>query len=340
MSIEQIVWFLLVGVLFAGYFFLDGFDLGVGMCMRGFAHNTAERNVLVRSIGPLWDGNEVWFITAGGAMFAAFPFWYATLFSGYYLILLFVLVALIMRGVSFEFRSRVEEKYQNIWDWLTVISSIAIPFLLGLVFTSLIQGMPIDAKGNMMQVRFTDFVNPLSVVGGIALTLLCYLHGLNYIGLKASEEMRTRAKHFAGFFYWILYLGLIVFVILLAMETNFFKVHPVAVSLIVVVMVILTIIAQMGVFKSKEMSAFISSGLTNIMLIALIFTGLFPRVMPSSISSKYDLMISNASSNPYTLHVMLIVAISILPFVLAYTIWTYYVFRKRISTKYVGHGGY
>ena len=338
MNTTQFVWFLLIGVLFAGYFFLDGFDLGVGMCMRGFARNTEERNVLIRSIGPLWDGNEVWLVTAGGAMFAAFPFWYATLFSGYYLVFLFILVALIMRGISFEFRARVSDKYKYLWDYMLVISSFFIPFLFGMVFTSMIQGMPIDAEGNIVNAHFTDYFNWLSVVGGIALTLLCYLHGLNYISLKSEKEIRLRAKHYAEFFYWVLYVGLIVFVILLAIFTDFFKVHPIGTSVMIGIIVLLTLIAQISVFKRKEMMAFMASGLTNVALVTLIFVGLFPRVMPSTLG--HDLMIAQASSNPYTLHVMLIVACSILPFVIAYTIWTYYVFRKRISTKEVKNGGY
>ena len=334
MSLAQFLWFILIGVLFAGYFFLDGFDLGVGMCMKGFAHNTRERDTLVESIGPFWDGNEVWLITAGGAMFAAFPFWYATLFSGYYLMFLAILVALIMRGVSFEFRSHMSEKYQSIWDAIIVISSAAIPFLFGMLFTSMIQGMPINSAGNIIHAHFTNYVNVFSVIGGIALTLLCYLHGINYIALKTTDSMRRRAKHFASFLYWVLYLGLIAFAIGVFVTTDFFKVHPVATVALLVVMVILTIVAQAGVFKGKEMLAFMASGLTNVALVALIFIGLFPRVMISTLG--HDLLIQNSSSNPYTLHIMLIVSFTILPFVLAYTIWAYIIFRKRIKQPEAG----
>ena len=338
MSAAQFIWFILIGVLFAGYFFLDGFDLGVGMSMNFFARDKQERDVLTFSIGPFWDGNEVWLITAGGAMFAAFPYWYATLFSGYYLILLFILLFLIMRGVSFEFRSRMEIKYQPIWDKIIVLSSAMIPFLFGMLFTSMIQGMPIDANGNIMNPSFWDFVNPLSVVGGVALTLLCYIHGLNYIGLKTTGSLRNRAKHFASFCYWVLEVGEVIFAILLATQTDFFRVHPLATSINLCLIVLFTIIGQAGVFRDNEKLAFFASGLTNVSLVSLIFCGLFPRLMPSTLG--HDLLISNASSNPYTLNTMLIVVVCILPFVLAYTIWSYYIFRKRIKTTDVQHGGY
>ncbi|WP_311408166.1 cytochrome d ubiquinol oxidase subunit II [Liquorilactobacillus uvarum] len=330
MSSLQFLWFVLIGILFAGFFFLEGFDFGVGMSIQTLAHDEKEKNQLVATIGPVWDGNEVWLITAGGAMFASYPFWYSALFSGYYLILFIILVGLIIRGVSFEFRQKVAARQKNIWNWSLAIGSFIVPFFFGILFISMIQGMPIDAKGNMTA-GFTDYINLFSVVGGIALTLLSYLHGLNYIALKTIGPIRDRAKNYAKFLYGVLYIGLVAFAFLLYLRTDFFNVHLVSTLTLLVLMVVLTVIANVGVMRDMELLAFLASGLTLISLVALLFTGLFPRLMISSITQKYDLLITNASSSPYTLRIMSYIALSFLPFVLAYIAWTYYIFRKRIS---------
>lgn len=330
MSFLQILWFVLIGVLFAGFFFLDGFDFGVGMATRSLAHNEEERTQIIETIGPVWDGNEVWLITAGGAMFASFPYWYATLFSGYYLILLVILVGLIIRGVSFEFRAADDPKKQHLWSTTLALGSLLVPFFLGVMFVSMIQGMPIDAQGNM-HASFFDYFNWLSLVGGVALVLLTYLHGLNYIALKTVGAIRERARNYVEFLYWILYAGLVVFALLLFFNTDFFAVHPLGTSVTVLAIVFFAILGHVATFKGNEMLAFISSGLTMVALVAMIFIGMFPRVMISSISSKFDLLIQNSSSTSYTLTVMTIATVCLLPFILAYTIWAYWIFRKRIS---------
>lgn len=332
MSMTQILWFVLIGILFAGFFFLEGFDFGVGMSVQTLAHNEHEKDQVVETIGPVWDGNEVWLITAGGAIFASFPYWYASLFSGYYLILLIILVGLIIRGVSFEFRHRMPTDKKFIWNWTLSLGSFIVPFFFGVLFISMVQGMPLDAQGNM-NAHFTDYINLFSVVGGVALTLLCYLHGLNYIGLKTLGPIRDRARNYAEALYWVLYAGLVVFAILLFFKTDFFTVHPISTLSLLVVIVVLTLIANVAVVKNREGWAFITSGLSLVALVALLFAGLFPRVMVSSLGHQYDLLIKNASSSPYTLHIMTIIAFTVLPFVLAYTVWTYYIFRKRISTS-------
>ncbi|KRL02472.1 cytochrome d ubiquinol oxidase subunit II [Liquorilactobacillus capillatus] len=329
MSSLQLLWFILIGVLFAGFFFLEGFDFGVGMSVQTLAHNEKEKDQLVSTIGPVWDGNEVWLITAGGAMFASYPFWYSALFSGYYLILFVILVGLIIRGVSFEFRQKVAPKYKNLWNWTLTTGSFIVPFFFGVLFISMIQGMPLDAKGNMTA-SFTDYINLFSIVGGVALSLLSYLHGLNYIALKTIGPVRERAKNYAEFLYGVLYVGLVAFAVLLYFKTDFFKLHMGATVTLLVVIVLLTLVANISVIKSKELSAFLASGLTLVSLVALLFTGLFPRVMISSLTQKYDLLITNASSSPYTLRIMSYIALTFLPFVLVYIAWTYYIFRKRI----------
>ena len=334
MSFLQILWFILIGVLFAGFFFLDGFDFGVGMATRSLAHNEDERSQIIETIGPVWDGNEVWLITAGGAMFASFPYWYATLFSGYYLILLMILVGLIIRGVSFEFRTASDPKKQHIWSTALAAGSLIVPFFLGVMFVSMIQGMPIDANGNM-NAGFFDYFNVMSIVGGVALVLLTYLHGLNYIALKTIGDIRERARNYAEFLYWILYAGLVVFAVLLFFQTDFFQVRPIGTLITVLLIVAFAVLGHVATFKGNEMLAFISSGLTMVSLVAMIFVGMFPRVMISSLGDKYDLLLQNASSTSYTLTVMTIATICLLPFVLAYTIWSYWIFRKRIALPVV-----
>ncbi|KRM92745.1 cytochrome d ubiquinol oxidase subunit II [Liquorilactobacillus cacaonum] len=329
MSGLQLLWFVLIGVLFSGFFFLEGFDFGVGMAVQSLTHSEDEKDQIVATIGPVWDGNEVWLITAGGALFASYPFWYATLFSGYYLILFTILAGLIIRGVSFEFRKNVPTSQKQIWNWALSLGSLVVPFFFGLMFVSMIQGMPIDAKGNMTA-TFGDYFNLFSIVGGIAVVLLSYLHGLNYIALKTTGPVRDRAKNYAKFLYGVLYLGLVAFAVLMYFETDFFELHFATTLGLLVSMVVLTVIANIAVMKDAEITTFIASGATFVALVALIFTGLFPRVMISSISSKYDLLITNSSSSPYTLKIMSYVAISFLPFVLAYIVWTYYIFRRRI----------
>lgn len=330
MSALQFLWFVLIGVLFSGFFFLDGFDYGVGMAVETLAHNENERDQLVETIGPVWDANEVWLITAGGAMFASFPFWYASLFSGYYLVLAFILVGLIIRGVSFEFRAKSPMPRKRYWDKAMALGSAMVPFLLGIMFVSMIHGMPIDAQGNF-HAGFFDYFNWISIVGGIALLLLTYLHGMNYIALKTTGAVKERAINYAQFLYWVLYAGEVVFAILLLCMTDFLKVHPIGTLVMLVLIVVTSVYAHVSTFNGHNLAAFISSGLTLVSLVVLIFVGLFPRVLISNISPKYSILIQNASSTEYTLTVMTIATCCLLPFILAYTIWAYWIFRKRIT---------
>ena len=330
MTMLQILWFFLIGLLFAAFFFLDGFDYGVGMAVKTLAHNEAERTQLIRTIGPVWDGNEVWLITAGGAMFASFPYWYATLFSGYYLILLVILVGLIIRGVSFEFRAQSPMAKKPLWDNALALGSLIVPFFFGVMFISMIKGMPIDAQGNI-QAHFFDYFNWFSIVGGVALTLLTYLHGLNYIALKTTGAIQARAQNYSQALYWVLYLGEVVFALLLLFQTDFIKVHPLATLLGLALIVAFSVLAHANTFKNRNGWAFVFSGLTLVSLVALLFSGLFPRLMISSISSQYDLMIKSASSSNYTLIVMTIATLVLVPCILVYTAFAYWIFRKRIE---------
>lgn len=327
------LWFVLIGVLFVGFFFLEGFDFGVGMSTRFLARNEKERSIMVNAIGPVWDANEVWLLTGGGAIFAAFPNWYATMFSGYYIPLLFVLLFLIARGVSFEFRSKVpNSRWTNIWDWALFLGSLLPPFLLGVLFTSLLKGMPIHKDMNMTA-GFGDFINVYSLWGGLTVTLLCFLHGLNFLTLKTEGELRTRSAILAKKTVFAVLGVLVVFVGLSWTMTDIFTVRRVPEFILVILIVLSYVLSYAFNSKKREGLAFTMSGVGLACTVSAIFVGLFPRVMISSINQAFDLTVYNASSGAYSLKVMTIVAFSILPFVLGYTIWSYYIFRKRVTEK-------
>lgn len=332
MSLNEF-WFILITVLFVGFFFLEGFDFGVGMSTRLLARNKNEREQLLATIGPFWDANEVWLITAGGALFAAFPNWYATMFSGYYTLFVVFLLALIARGVAIEYSHHTETpKWINVWHWLIFIGSLLAPFLLGVLFTSLVRGMPIDETMTLYG-RFSDYVNVYSIVGGVAVVLLVLVHGLTFIGIRTTGDVRERAVSLLNKVYILLFVGLVAFAVLTYIETDLFEVRPVATPVFLSLVVVSTLLGVFFANKRKESLAFTMSGLAIALTVTMLFVGLFPRVMISSIDPYYNLTIFNASSAPYTLSVMTKISVTLLPFVLGYQIWSYYVFRKRISPK-------
>ncbi|WP_342581746.1 cytochrome d ubiquinol oxidase subunit II [Ureibacillus sp. FSL W7-1570] len=332
MSLPEL-WFILIAVLFIGFFFLEGFDFGVGMLTRLLAKNKDERTQLLTTIGPFWDANEVWLITAGGALFAAFPNWYATMFSGYYTLFVIFLLALIARGVAIEYIHHTKtDKYLNLWYWCIAIGSFLSPFLLGMLFTSLIQGVPIDETMTMYG-TFSDFVNAYSVVGGLAVVLLSLVHGLTYIGLRTTGPVHDRALSLLNKVYVVLFIGLVVFAALTYVSTDLFIVRPLATPILLGAVVLTTILGIIFANKRREGLAFTMSGLSIVFTVAMLFIGLFPRVMISTIDPAFNLTIDNAASGEYTLSVMTKVAVTLLPFVLGYQIWSYYVFRKRIHPK-------
>lgn len=327
------LWFVLIAVVFIGFFFLEGFDFGVGMSTRILARNQIERTVMINTIGPFWDANEVWLLTGGGAIFAAFPHWYATMFSGYYLPLLAVLLCLIGRGVSFEFRRKVENpRWTNVWDWVIFISSLLPPFLLGVLFTSMLRGMPIKEDMNM-SAGFTDFINVYSLWGGLTVTLLCFLHGLNFLSLKTEGELRKRSSLLAKKVTLAVLGSLVVFVVLSWFMTDIFEVRRVPELILAGLIVAAYGLVYYFNLKKREGLSFTMSGLGLAFTVSAIFVGLFPRVMISSIDKDFDLTVYNAASGDYSLKIMTIVAFTVLPFVLGYTIWSYYVFRKRVTDK-------
>lgn len=327
------VWFILIAVLFVGFLFLEGFDFGVGMAMRFVAKTPGERRVLINTIGPVWDGNEVWLITAGGAMFAAFPNWYATLFSGLYMPLVIMLLLLIGRGVAFEFRSKLDNpKWRDTWDWTIFISSLLNPLLWGVVFAALMAGLPIDSEMNIYASVF-DYITPFTLIGGIAITLLCFLHGLFFITLKTTGDLQSRARETAKKIVYAVGIALVTFVIASYFYTDIFEVRGAILIPIFALIVLAVVLAGNFAKKSRDGWAFTMTGLTIALTVTSVFVGLFPRVMVSSLNHAFDLTIHNAASGDYSLKVMTIVAVTLLPFVLGYQIWSYYVFRKRIKEE-------
>ncbi|MGC5362219.1 cytochrome d ubiquinol oxidase subunit II [Streptomyces sp. DT24] len=324
------VWFVLIAVLWIGYFFLEGFDFGIGVLTKLLARDRKERRVLINTIGPVWDGNEVWLLSAGGATFAAFPEWYATLFSGFYLPLLIILLCLIVRGVAFEYRAkRPEEKWQTNWEHAIFWTSLVPAVLWGVAFGNIVRGVKID--GNMEYTgNFWDLVNPYAILGGLVTLFLFTFHGAVFAALKTAGDIRVRARKLA------LRLGLVTAVLALGflIWTQLDKGD--GTSLIAMVVAALALVAAIGTIAAgREGWSFAFSGVTIAAAVAMLFLTLFPNVMPSSLNDAWNLTVTNASSSPYTLKIMTWCAGTATPLVLLYQGWTYWVFRKRIGTQHI-----
>lgn len=327
----QTLWFILIAVLFTGFLFLEGFDYGVGILLPVVAKKDNERRMVVNSIGPVWDGNEVWLLTAGGAMFAAFPNWYATLFSGFYLALFLILIALIIRGVAFEFRSKDNHpRWRALWDICIFVGSLLPALLWGVAFGNILRGVAIDAKMTYVG-SFFDLLNPYALVGGLVTLTLFILHGALFLELKTDGVIQERATRVSRRIWLPVTLIAVVFVVFTAFQTDILShLNPVNVlGLIVAVGALL--VTGYSIFKSRYGRAFAGTGFTIVGVVALIFGTLFPRVMPSTLG--YDLTIYNASSSHYTLQVMSVIALTVVPIVLIYQGWTYWVFRKRLTAQ-------
>jgi cytochrome bd ubiquinol oxidase subunit II len=335
----NILWFILIAVLYLGFFVLEGFDFGVGMLLpflgKGKTSEAADtkRRVIINTIGPFWDANEVWLLTAGGATFAAFPNWYATLFSGFYLPLFLILLALIFRGVAFEFRGKHEtQRWKRTWDLAIFWGSFLPALLLGVAFANLARGVPIDAQMNYTG-GFFNLLNPYALLGGIAAVATFALHGAIFLSLKTTGELMESARVLASRLWLPVVAILLVLLGATYLETDILSnlgVNPGPVPLAGAAAILVA-----GYFLSKKQEgwAFAMTALTIATAIITFFMILFPRVMISSIDPSYSLTIYNASSSPYTLWVMTIVALIFVPVVLLYQGWTYWVFRKRVEGK-------
>ncbi|WP_033309855.1 cytochrome d ubiquinol oxidase subunit II [Streptomyces iakyrus] len=324
------VWFVLIAVLWTGYFFLEGFDFGVGVLTKLLARNRPEKRVLINTIGPVWDGNEVWLLSAGGATFAAFPEWYATLFSGFYLPLLLILVCLIVRGVAFEYRvKRPEENWQRNWETAIFWASLLPAFLWGVAFANIVHGVKIDQGFNYAG-GVLDLLNPYALLGGLVTLSLFTFHGTVFVGLKTVGEIRERARKLA------LRVGLVTALLALAFLLWTQADRGDGSSLVAMVAAVVSLlIALVAARAGREGWAFALSGLTIVATVAMLFLTLFPNVMPSTLNPDWSLTVTNASSSPYTLKIMTWCAGIATPVVLLYQGWTYWVFRKRIGTQHI-----
>ncbi|MDZ5661800.1 cytochrome d ubiquinol oxidase subunit II [Nocardioides sp. zg-1308] len=324
------VWFALIAVLWVGYFCLEGFDFGVGMLLPVLARDDTERRVMINTVGPVWDGNEVWVLVAGGATFAAFPEWYATLFSGFYLPLLLILVALIVRGLSFEYRhKRDDATWKARWDLALVVGSVVPALLWGVAFANIAAGVPIDADKEFTGSMLT-LLNPFGLLGGLVTLTLFATHGAMFVALKTDGEIRHRARALAVRTGSLAAVLASVFMVWTQARTGN------AVTAAVFSAAALALVAGLAAARAgREGWAFLGTFLTIGLAVAGLFLGLFPDVMPSTTDPAFSLTTTNAASTPYTLEVMTWVAVVFTPIVLGYQAWTYWVFRKRISVRHI-----
>ena len=320
-------WFIIIAILWTGFFILEGFDFGVGMLHDLVGTDDAGRRAAINTIGPLWDGNEVWLIVAAAAIFAAFPGWYATMFSAYYLAMVLLLASLIVRGLAFEYRGkRGDPRWRRTWDVLLTVGSLLAPLLTGVVLGGLLHGLPINSAQNYTG-SFWDLLQPYPLFTGVTLVLVCALHGATFLGLKTTGDMRERSALLArrvapftgaavvGFAIWthVTYSGT-------------FFLNPIE-----LLAILAALAAVWLVYDHREGFAFAATTVTIATCIVSIFVGLYPNVMVSSTNAANNLTVHNTASGAYSLKVMTVVAIVLLPVVLAYQSWTYYVFRRRVS---------
>lgn len=327
------IWFILITILFIGFFVLEGFDYGVGILLPFLGKKDEERRVILNTIGPFWDSNEVWMITAGGAMFAAFPQVYAALFSGAYLALVLMLVGLILRGVSFEFRSRSDNlRWRNTWDWLRFVGSLIPALLWGAVVGNLMRGLPIDETmtywGGLL-----PLLNPFALFAGITFVAILVMHGANFLALRTGGEIEARAKAMA-FKAWIAATILTVLFVIWSFFATDILTKPGVNGLIPAVLAAIALLLVGWFLRQGRYGwAFLCGALTIVLATVMVFAGLYPRILISTLDPSYSLTIVNAASSPYTLRVMTIVAVIFVPIVLLYLAWTYRVFSTRVTEK-------
>jgi cytochrome d ubiquinol oxidase subunit II len=322
-------WYIVITILWTGFFILEGFDFGVGMLHAVIGTDEAGRRAAINTIGPLWDGNEVWLIVAAAAMFAAFPGWYATMFSAYNLVLVLLLAALIVRGVAFEYRGKRDAaRWRRTWDVLLTAGSVLAPLLTGIALGGLLHGLPVNSAQNFTG-SFADLLQPYALFTGVTLVLICLLHGATFLCLKTTGDMRERSWQAARRVAPVTGAAVIAFIIWthVTAGTTFFL------NVIELLAVLAVIAAVWLVYDHREGFAFAATTVTIGSCIISLFTDLYPNVMVSSTNPAYNLTVHNTASGAYSLKVMTVVVIIFLPVVLAYQTWTYYVFRRRVSKQ-------
>jgi cytochrome bd ubiquinol oxidase subunit II len=320
-------WFVVLVVFWTGFLVLEGFDFGVGMLHGVVGRDERGRRLAIQTIGPLWDGNEVWLIVAAAGTFAAFPGWYATMFSGFYLAFLLLLVALIARGVSFEFYGKRDStRWRRAWDAATTGGSLLAPLLIGVALGNLLHGVPIGTDQEYAG-TFTDLLNPYSLFTGVTLVLLCLLHGASFLTLKTAGALRERAVRAGRRIAPVAAAAVLGFVV----WTQVMAGQGVVALLVEVVAVLAAVAAAWLLGRGRDGRAFAATSLAMAAVVVSIFVNLYPRVMVSTMGSSTDLTVSNTASAPYSLKVMTVAAAILFPIVLAYQGWTYYVFRRRVG---------
>ena len=328
----DLFWFLLIAVLWAGYFLLEGFDFGVGMLLPFLPRGEEDRRAMLQTIGPVWDGNEVWLVVAGGATFAAFPAWYATMFSGFYVALLLVLCFLIIRVVSFEWRSKSETPgWRSVWTWANTIGSAGAALVWGVGLANLVYGVPIDSGGDYAG-DFWDLFSPYTVFAGAAVALLFAFHGATFLTLRVHGELHARARRAARMLAVpavLIVAALLVWTVTVAMDRNDKDLFPPALPAILGIAALALSLFFLRAGQAGR--AFAMTALATIALVATLFVGLYPRVMVSSPDFENSLTVDGAASSHYALTVMTVVALIFVPIVLLYQGWTYYVFRHRLG---------
>lgn len=322
------LWFIIIAFFWTGYLFLEGFDLGVGMLMRGFARNNTDRRVLLNTVGPVWDGNEVWLITAGAATFAAFPHWYASLFAGLYLPLVLVLLALIFRAVAIEYRGKHDSaRWRNIWDWAIALGSFVAAFGVGAMLALTTTGLPLDANGDRVGGPFAWF-NGYAVLGGLAVVLFCLVHAAAFLVLKTDGVIRVRARRLLLRWLPVALLPMALWAILVVLAGG----KPIT-WVTLAVAVLGAAAAWLLARQERDGLSFAGLGIFLVAGTTTIFTAVFPNVLPSSLDPAFSLTVENASSSDYTLGVMSVIGAFGIPAVLVYQGYTYWVFRKRVSAE-------
>ena len=332
----QTLWFVLIAVLWSGYFLLEGFDFGVGMLLPFLPRNEGERKMMFDTIGPVWDGNEVWLVVAGGVMFAAFPGWYATMFSGFYIALLLVLFFLIVRVISFEWRSKsTSAGWRKVWLWANAIGSFGASLIWGVGLANLVYGVPINSSGDFAG-DFADLFSAYTVVAGLAVVLLFAFHGATFLTLRTTGDLCERASGAArrlALLAGLVAAGFLAWTVAVAVDRNdkdvFPPVLPAALGIVAIVLAVLLVL------RWQSGRAFAMTATGAVLVVATLFTSLYPRVMVSSTDFASSLTVDNSSSAHYTLAVMSVVALIFVPIVLLYQGWAYYVFRARVTGEEV-----
>jgi cytochrome d ubiquinol oxidase subunit II len=327
----RVLWFILIAALWIGFFFLEGFDFGVGILLPFLGKSDVERRAIINTIGPVWDANEMWLIVAITAMFGVFPAWYGTMFSGFYLAMVAIIIALMIRGISFEYRSKdARPQWRGRFDWMIAVGSLLSAFLFGVVFTDLLGGVPIDQNLNYAGTPF-GWITPYGLIGGLTMVSVFLLHGANFLTLKLDDDLRERARATAK----RLYIFAAIMVVVLAISTYIFTdiririgVNP---GVLPIASMVVLLVSIYFINRKMEGWAFVMSGLNIILTQVAFFSLMFPRVMVSSLNPAWSLTIDNTSASSQALEVMFIVALIFIPIVVAYESWSYYVFSQRIK---------